>query len=143
MLSRIGTTCLVVITAAGSAEAQEQTFRTVEAVPGKVMRLALVGNVTKECTVGPMPEVKVVTQPSQGTLAIKSGKTKAGALARCPNLEVPAQGLFYQANPKFNGTDQVVYTTKHADGRTQSFTLKINVSDQGKPKADLQDNSDL
>ena len=31
--------------------------------PGKVVRIGLVGNVTKECTVGPMPEVKVVTQP--------------------------------------------------------------------------------
>ncbi len=62
---------------------------------------------------------------------------------RGPNLEVSAQGLLYQANPKFNGTDQVVYTTKHADGRTQSFMLKINVSDQGKPQAKSQDNSDL
>ena len=91
MLIKIGAACLVVITAAGLARAQEQTFRTVEAAPGKVVRIGVVGNVTKECTVGPMPEVKVGTQPSHGTLAIKSGKTKAGALARCPNLEVPAQ----------------------------------------------------
>jgi hypothetical protein len=143
MLGRIGTTCLVGITAVGPVRAQEQTFRTVEAVPGKAVRLALVGNVTKECTVGPMPEIKVQTQPSQGTLAIKSGKTKAGALARCPSLEVPAQGIFYQANPKFAGTDQVVYTVRHADGRTQSFTLKINVSAQAKPGEKPQDNADL
>ncbi len=97
MLTGIGLSCLAVITAAGLARAQEQTFRTVETAPGKVVRIGLAGNVTKECTVGPMPKVKVVTQPSHGTLAIKSGKTKAGALARCPNLEVPAQGLFYQA----------------------------------------------
>ncbi len=90
-----------------------------------------------------MPEVKVVTQPSHGTLAIKSGKTKAGALARCPTLEVPAQGLFYQANPKFTGTDQVAYTVKNAEGRTQSFTLKINVNAQAKPEAKPQDNTDL
>jgi hypothetical protein len=68
---------------------------------------------------------------------------KAGALARCSNLEVPAQGLFYQANPKFTGTDQVAYTVKNADGRTQSFTLKINVSAQAKPEAKSQDNTDL
>jgi hypothetical protein len=145
MLNNVGMACLVVITAGGvvKAQEQEQTFRTVEAVPGKVVRIGLVGNVTKECTVGPMPEVKVVTQPSHGTLAVKSGKTKAGALARCPNLEVPAQGVFYQANPKFTGTDQVAYTVKNADGRTQSFTFKINVSAQAKPEAKPQDNADL
>ena len=145
MPSRIERVSLVffAITAAQCAWSQEQTFRTVEAAPGKVVRIGLVGNVTKECTVGPMPEVKVVTQPSHGTLAIKSGKTKAGALARCPSLEVPAQGVFYQANPKFTGTDQVAYTVKNADGRAQSFTLKINVSAQAKPEAKPQDNTDL
>ncbi len=143
MLTGIGLSCLAVITAAGLARAQEQTFRTVEAAPGKVVRIGLAGNVTKECTVGPMPKVKVVTQPSHGTLAIKSGKTKAGALARCPTLEVPAQGIFYQANPKFTGTDQVAYTVKNAEGRTQSFTLKNNVNAQAKPEAKPQDNTDL
>lgn len=145
MLHRIGAACLVLLLVpwAEPAAAQEQTFRTVEAAPGKLVRLGLVGNVTKECTPGPMPEIKVLTQPSHGTLAVRSGKTKVGTLARCPNLEVPILALFYQANPKFSGTDQVAYTVKSADGRTQSFTLKITVSGQARPQAKPQDHMDL
>ena len=33
--------------------AQEQLFRSVDAVPGKQVRLALVGNVSPDCKVGP------------------------------------------------------------------------------------------
>ena len=143
MLDRIGIGCLLLITATVLTGAQEQTFRTVEAAPGKPVRLGVVGNITKECTPGPMPEVKVVTQPSHGTLAVRSGKTKAGTLPRCPNLEVPIQAVFYQAHPKFTGTDQVAYTVKNVEGRTQSFTLKINVSGQATPEAKPQDNTDL
>jgi Big-like domain-containing protein len=133
----------MLIAAIQLTRAQEQTFRTVETAPGKLLRLGLVGNVTKECTPGSMPEIKVVTQPSNGTLAIRSGKSKAGSLARCPNLEVPMQGIFYQANPKFTGKDQAAYTVRNADGRTQSFTFTINVSLQAKPQPKPQDNTDL
>ena len=95
----------MLIAATGLARAQEQTFRPVKTTPGKLLRLGLVGNVTKECTPGPLPEIQVATQHSNGTLAIRSGKSKAGSLARYPNLEVPMQGIFYQANSGFTGTD--------------------------------------
>src|SRR5687768_9996331 len=79
--------------------AQEQLFRSVDAVAGKQVRLALIGNVSPDCKVGPKPDVKVVSAPKQGTLAIRSGKTKAGSLARCPSLEVPAEGVFIRRAP--------------------------------------------
>jgi hypothetical protein len=45
--------------------AQEQLFRSVDAVPGKQVRLALIGNVSPDCKVGPKPDVKVVSAPKQ------------------------------------------------------------------------------
>ncbi len=111
--------------------AQERLFRTVDAVAGKQVRLGLVGNVTPDCKVGPKPEVKVVTPPKHGTLAIRSGKTKPGSLARCPSLEVPTEGVFYQAGPKFSGTDEVSYQVTRSDGRNQLVTINIAVRDAG------------
>jgi hypothetical protein len=115
------------------AAAQEKVFRSVEAAPGKEARLALIGNVSKECTAGPKPQVKVVTPPKNGTLSIRSGKTKPGSLARCPTLEVPAEGVFYTANPKFSGTDEVVYSVTRPDGRNQLVTIRITVGGKTKP----------
>jgi hypothetical protein len=107
--------------------AQERLFRSVDAAPGKQIRLGLVGNVTPDCKIGAKPEVKVVSPPKHGVLAIRSGKTKPGSLARCPSLEVPAEGVFYQAPPKFSGSDEVVYQVTRPDGRNQVVTVKIGV----------------
>jgi hypothetical protein len=125
------------------ATAQEKLFRTVEATPGKQVRLGLVGNVSKECTPGPKPEVKVVTPPKNGTLAVRSGKTQPGSLARCPKLEVPAEGLFYTAKSNFNGTDEVVYGVTRADGRNQVVTVRITITDKAKPEPRSQQGTDL
>ena len=89
-----------------------------------------------------MPEIKVVTQPSNGTLAIRSGKSKIGLLAQCPKLEVPMQAVLYQAHPTFTGKDQVAYTVTNAEGRTQSFTFTINVSAEAKPTPKPEDSTD-
>lgn len=123
--------------------AQEKVFRSVDAVAGKQVRLALVGNVSKECTLGPKPEVKVVTPPKHGTLSIRSGKTKPGSLARCPNLEVPAEGVFYTSDPKFSGTDEVAYGVRRADGRNQLVTIKIVVGERAKAEPRSQTGTDL
>jgi hypothetical protein len=123
--------------------AQEQLFRSVDAVPGKQVRLALVGNVSPDCKIGPKPDVKVVSAPKQGTLAIRSGKTKAGSLPRCPNLEVPAEGVFYQARPNFAGDDEVVYQVTRADGRNQLVTIKINVRGTAAPNQKPKESTDL
>ena len=125
------------------ALAQEQRFRTVKAEAGKQVRLGLIANITKECTIGPTLDVKVVAAPKHGTLAIRSGKTKAGSLKRCPTLEVPVRGVFNQANPNATGTDEVVYEIKRANGSTQTITAKIEIgSGQGSAKPD-DDSTDL
>ena len=134
---------LAVAVLVNPALAQEQLFRTVKAEAGKQVRLGLIANVTKECTIGPTLDVKVVTPPKNGTLAIRSGKTKAGSLKRCPTLEVPARGVFYQANPNATGSDEVVYEIKRANGSTQTITAKIEIgAGQGSAKPD-DDNTDL
>ncbi len=132
---------LAVAVLVNPALAQEQLFRTVKAEAGKQVRLGLIANVTKECTIGPSLDVKVVTPPKNGTLAIRNGKTKAGSLKRCPTLEVPVRGVFYQANANATGTDEVVYEIKRANGSTQTITAKIEIG-QGSAKPD-DDNTDL
>jgi hypothetical protein len=126
---------MVVLVSAGPALGQNKIFRTADAVTGKTVRLGVYANVSKDCTAGPLPQIKVVTHPKRGALAVKSGKVKPGALARCPQLEVPVQGVFYQSNPKFTGADEVAYEVTHPDGRVQSLSVKINVSAGARPAA--------
>ena len=136
----------ITLLCAAPALAQEKIFRSVDAAPGKQVRLALVGNVSKECSPGPKPDVKVLTAPKHGILAIRSGKTKPGSLARCPNLAVPAEGIFYTANANFSGTDEVVYGVTRSDGRNELVTVKIAVggaAKSDKPDAQSRTGADL
>lgn len=113
----------------------EKVYRSADAVTGKTVRLGIYANVSKECTNGPLPEVKVVTPPKYGSLSVRSGNLKAGVVPRCPTLEVPAQGVFYQSNPRYTGADEVAYEVKHQNGRVQSLSVKITVTGEAKPGA--------
>jgi hypothetical protein len=124
---------LLLGTPAVPASAQERLFRNVEAVQGKQVRLALVGNVTKDCKVGQKPELKVTSAPKHGTLAIRSGKTKPGSLARCPNLEIPAEGVFFQALSNFVGTDEVIYQVTPPGGPSRIVTIRISIRASNAP----------
>jgi hypothetical protein len=131
------------LAASSPALAQDKIYRSADAVSGKAVRLGLYEDVSKECAPGPLPEVKVITPPKHGSFTVRSGKTKAGALKRCPKLEVPAQGVYYQANANYTGTDEVAYEVKRGDRPTQSVTVKITVGAQAKPGAGTKETTDL
>jgi hypothetical protein len=71
--------------------------------------------------------LKVTSAPKHGTLAIRSGKTKPGSLPRCPNLEVPAEGVFFQAHQNFIGDDEVTYEVTRPGGPSRIVTIRISV----------------
>ncbi|HEX2552570.1 MAG TPA: 4-aminobutyrate aminotransferase [Microvirga sp.] len=133
---------LALALAAGPALAQEKLFRTVKAAPGQQARLGVLGTVKRDCTAGPAPEVRVVTAPKQGALAIREGKAKAGDIKRCPKLEAPIRGVFYQANAGTSGTDEAVYEIRRADGSTQTVTVRIEIGAAAAPGG-AQDATDL
>lgn len=118
---------------AGPALAQERPSRNVDAQPGKQVRLIMEGNVGQDCKPGAPVEIKVVTQPRNGSLVVRAGETPVGLLKRCPSLKVPVQAVFYQAKAGFSGSDEVSFEIKR-EGKVQTQTVRITVTD--KPKAE-------
>jgi hypothetical protein len=119
---------------AGAASAQtDNVYRTVEAAPGKLARLGAHISVKPDCSAGTLPEIKVLTPPKSGTLNVRTGKVRTTRITRCPNLETPAQGIFYIPNPRFSGSDEVVYEVRSPEGRVRSHTIRITVSDKPSP----------
>ena len=121
---------------AGSAAAQTTVTRSETAAPGKSVRLAIVPNLKKDCTSGPMPEIRVSGAPKNGSLITKAGKIKTPASYRCPNKEAAVQALFYQPNSGFTGTDEVTFEVKSSDGQVQTQTVKITVAASGAKSGD-------
>ncbi len=81
---------------AGPALAQTTVTRSETVPAGKQARLVIVPNLKKDCSSGPMPEIKVVTPPKSGSLITKAGKLKTPAKYRCPNKDAEVQAIFYQ-----------------------------------------------
>ena len=127
--------------AAGPAWSQAAVTRNATVQPGKPARLAVVTALKRDCSVGELGSLRVVTPPKNGSLVVRSDKLKTPASFRCPNVETPVQALFYQPKANFSGTDEVAYETRTAEGQTQSFTVRINVS--AKPDGKSRDILDL
>jgi hypothetical protein len=115
-------------------------YRSTDVVAGKQHRLGVYGKVQKDCTLGPLPTVRVVTPPKHGELNVRSGKLKAGRISRCPKLEATAQGVFYKSNPSYKGADEVSYEVNSASGKVENHSVRITVKEA--TPADAKPNSD-
>ncbi len=129
---------LAALAIAGPAAAQQQIFRSVDAQPGRQLRLTIAGNVGQDCKPGIPVEIKVLTPPKNGALVVRSGETPAGQLKRCPGLKVPVQAVFYQAKNGYSGPDEVSYEVRR-DGKVTTEVVRITVTD--KPKAPAKDDA--
>jgi hypothetical protein len=132
-MTRLAVLALSTLVLAAPAAAQEKLFRNVDAQPGKQLRLAVAANVGQDCKPGKPVEIKVLTPPKNGSLAVRSGETPAGRLKRCPDLKVPVQGVFYVAKAGFSGTDEVSFEISR-DGKVQTQVVRITVSEKAKPE---------
>lgn len=122
---------------AAPALAQTTVTRSENVVSGKSVRLAIVPNLKKDCSPGPMPEIRVSGAPKNGSLVTKVGKIKTPASYRCPNKEAAVQAVFYEAKANYTGADEVVVDIKNSDGQVQTQTIKITVGAAGsKPAAE-------
>ncbi|KQT46628.1 4-aminobutyrate aminotransferase [Methylobacterium sp. Leaf456] len=134
----------VALGVAGTAAAQTTVTRSETVPAGKSARLVIVPNLKKDCSTGPMPEIRVVTPPKFGSLITKGGKLKTPAKYRCPNKDAEAQGIFYQANAGYTGSDTVVVEIKNSDGEIEKRDIRITVEagkadDKAKEKKDTTD----
>ena len=109
------------------AEAQTTRTRTETVAPGKAVRLVIAANLTKDCSSGPMPEIKISTAPKNGEVVTKAGRVKTPAAYRCPNKEAQVQAVFYKSKAGFSGTDEVLVEIKTADGTVEKQDIRITV----------------
>ena len=124
---------------AASQAAVAQTERSMNVPSGKATSVATVPSLRKDCSVGDVGGIKVVTPPKNGTFLVRSGKAKTPATFRCPNVETPIQALMYQPKTGFTGSDELQYETRTVDGTIETRTVKINVGKKAPDVKGLQD----
>jgi hypothetical protein len=115
-------------TAMMSTAALGQTVtRAARGEPGKDIRVGVFINVKQDCSSGPLPTIRLVEKPANGTVTVKSGKINAKNYKQCLALEVPAYVAFYKSEPSFNGVDTFVIEVRFPEGRTEMQKLNVTV----------------
>ena len=80
-----------------------------------------------DCASGPLPAIRMLSPPANGTLTIKRGKVSATNYKQCLALEVPGFIAFYKSKADFTGTDVVTVEVKYPQGRIEVQRITINV----------------
>jgi hypothetical protein len=124
----IGATGLVGIGAsAAQTPAQTTVERTAKGPTAKNIQVGLFLNVQPDCTSGPLPAIRMVEAPANGSITIKQAKVRATNYKQCLALEVPGFIAFYQSKPDFVGIDMAIIEVKYPQGRTELQRITINV----------------
>jgi hypothetical protein len=114
--------------AAISSSAFGQTVtRSARGEPGKDIRVAVFFTIKPDCSSGPLPTIRLVDKPANGTVTVKSAKVSAKNYKQCLALEVPAYVAFYKSEPTFNGVDSFLIEVKYPEGRTETQKLNVTV----------------
>jgi len=100
---------------------------------GSEVRLYVLSNVNSDCTSGPRPEVRVVTQPANGTARLEEksmplNRASSDPNAKCNGKNVDAVVVFYTSNSGYTGLDKLVVETDfNHTGNVRRFEAVVDV----------------
>jgi len=101
--------------------------RAAKGEAGKDIRVGVFINVKPDCSSGPLPTIRLVDKPANGTVTVKSGKVNAKNYKQCLALEVPAYVAFYKSEPTFSGVDTFLIEVRYPEGRIEMQKLNVTV----------------
>jgi hypothetical protein len=115
--------------------AQGTSYTSAEATAGKLVQLTYHAWAHKNCTLAPLPTVRVTQAPKDGVLMVRKAVLTTDKVAGCPRLKTPAQIVFYQAREGYTGPDHISYEVTNPDGELGAFDVAITVKPAPAPKA--------
>lgn len=125
-LSLVVAACVLTISAPVLAEVRT-VDRAAKGDAGKAIRVGVYVNVSKDCTSGPLPTIRLSAPPQHGKVTIRQAKVRATNYKQCLALEVPGFVAFYQSRPNFNGVDELSLEVKFPNGRTEIQRIKVTI----------------
>jgi hypothetical protein len=128
----LGLAAALIVLATPPASAQEQTVeREVKARAGREIRVGTYFSLRPDCTAGQLPAIRLVENPANGTVAVRSGKVRATNVRQCLAVEVPAFIAFYRSKPDFSGTDTFLIEVKSSAGKIHHQRIRVVVQSSG------------
>jgi hypothetical protein len=112
-----------------AARAQDDvTERQLKAAAGRDVRVAIYTDIRPDCSVGPLPAIRLAAAPAHGSVTVKRVTLKATNLKQCLAIEAPAYVAFYRAAAAFSGADVFELEITMPDGRKRRERIKVTVT---------------
>lgn len=144
ILIRLPLGALLALCAVLSPALAQMTVTTrATATTGKTVRLVVAPSLKRDCSAGPLPEIRVTSAPKNGSLITRSAKLKTPASYRCPNKDTEVQAVYYQSNARYTGSDEAVFEVKTSDGIVEKRTVQITVGGSPAGGAPAKETTDL
>jgi hypothetical protein len=120
------------ISTAISAEAPESNSYTTFEVTGVApVQLGYYASAKKDCSLAPLPTVRVIEVPKSGVLTVRRGVVSN--IAACPGTKIPGQIAFYRARPGASGKDHLIYEVTTFTGQVNVYDVTIEIKEPAKP----------
>ena len=117
-----------------SAQPSEtHNYTSFTAIAGTPLHLGYYASINKDCSSAPLPTVRVIAAPRQGTLIVKLGELATQNVAGCPGLTTPARILMYETFKVEADIDHFIYEVTNANGDVGVFDISINIADRPAP----------
>ena len=110
-----------------SVNAQQTINKEFEVAAGKEEQIGVFGRLRPDCSTGPV-EIRILKNPSHGTLQPRRAQLVAGSIPECPDTPVPVAVFQYRAASDYSGEDTVVIEIETDDGQSERHHIRILVT---------------
>jgi len=118
-------TCVVPQSA--SAQSTTTVQRSAKGASGKDIQIGVYLNVLANCKSGPLPAIRMIVPPENGSATVKRAKVSLTNYKNCMALEVPAFVGVYRSKPDFTGSDHLTLSVSYPNGRTETQQITVTV----------------
>jgi hypothetical protein len=114
-----------------TVDPQEQRYNR-SVFSGNEIRFAAMHNVNADCSGGPIPQVRLRTEPAHGTVRVEEfshivNRAAGDARVYCNGKQVGALGLFYKSAEGFVGEDTITVEVDFKTGTVRRYRYTIEV----------------
>jgi hypothetical protein len=105
--------------------------RHIKGKPDTNINAGIFTTIRNDCTVGPLPSVRLINPPAHGKVTVKQGRLRATNIKECLALEFPAFVAIYRSAPDFIGQDIFTLEVIGAEGKSQIQQVTVTVMKAG------------
>ena len=124
---------LLIALTATPALSQSINYKGADAIAGVATQLGYFATGKKDCSSAAPPSIRVITPPKHGLLTIRRGTMTTNKIPNCPNLQTPANVIFYTGTAGYAGPDEIVYEVTDAKGEVAIYNITVTVKEGPKP----------